>query len=97
MSETKWTKGEWVYSMATGEILAKQECGDDITVMEADAMNPWDGRLSAQAPILYTELQDLIGLAENAMRSSGKWSEPEIEAELAPKRAALSKARGEHP
>ena len=55
-------------------------------------IKPKDAQLIAAAPDLLDALEDLIGLAELAMRQAGDF---QIDAELQAARAAIAKATGD--
>lgn len=108
MGEPKWTQGEWHAFMGylagpelkdypTADVLCD---GRTIASVKWPVDNPEEFfancQLLAAAPDLYRELENLVELAEAAMRTANRdGGEYDIEAELAGARAALRKARGE--
>ena len=88
----RFTKGPWRYNLATnGEIVAPQQRGPDVTVVEADAANPNDAHLIAAAPELYEALKELASIVEihsECTDNNFAWAEM-IEA-----RAIIAKAQG---
>jgi len=102
MAEPKWTPGPWRKMQGkytdTYVILAGDYANEGQPDMWAEVVTPneMDASLIAAAPDLYRELENLVELAEAAMRAANRdGGEYDIEAELAGARAALRKARGE--
>lgn len=98
MAEPKWTPGPWrieerLLVYAGTKWVASAKMYDSETTMEEAQAN---AHLIAAAPDLYRELENLVELAEAAMRAANRdGGEYDIEAELADARAALRKARGD--
>jgi len=91
---SKHTPGPWSID---GEGTNAMVRGADLTIVAVrhrltGQTHEANARLIAAAPELLEALEDLVYLAEAAMREVGEY---DIEAELADARAAIAKARGE--
>ena len=107
MAEPKWTPGPWqvcnTYHAVHGERVRNIALCDNAhipqgngRILVSDDEATANAYLIAAAPDLYRELENLVELAEAAMRAANRdGGEYDIEAELAGARAALRKARGE--
>jgi len=95
----KFTPGPWaVYPGTDGNEICAVDHSPGLPIRQV-ICGPRRGEnwianahLIAAAPDMYEALQDLIALAEHAMREAGDY---DINGELEDARAALAKARGE--
>lgn len=89
MSKLEITPGPWRYNVATdGKIVAPQERGPDVVVVDADAANPVDSRFLAASTRVYDSLKALL----DALDDNGSC---QYEALREEGRDALAKSRGE--